>query len=52
MTDVLFFQRGLLTVTKLGHVKLWIRPLAVHPRHMKSRTSNRSSTVADLDLFG
>lgn len=52
MTDVLFFQRGLLTVTKLGHVKLWIRPLAVHPRHMKSRTTNRSSTVADLDLLG
>lgn len=52
MTDVLFMQRGLLTVTKLGHVKLWIRPLAVHPRHMKSRAANRGSTVADLDMIG
>ncbi|KAJ3529971.1 hypothetical protein NM688_g7778 [Phlebia brevispora] len=51
MTDIMFFQRGLLTVTKLGHVKLWIRPLAVHPRHMKSRTTNRGN-VADLDLLG
>ena len=52
MTDIIFYQRGLLTVTKSGHVKLWIRPLAVHPRHVKSRTANRSNAIVDLDMIG
>ena len=52
MTDVLFYQRGLLTVTKLGHVKLWIRPLAIHPRHAKGRSAARGGTMADIDMLG
>ena len=52
MTDVLFYQRGLLTVTKLGHVKLWIRPLAIHPRHAKGRTTTRGNNMTDVDMLG
>ena len=33
LTDITFLSRGLLTATKLGHIKFWIRPLAVQPRH-------------------
>lgn len=47
LTDVSFVPRGLLTATRTGHVKLWIRPLAAQPRHLKSRTANRTSMIAD-----
>lgn len=51
LTDISFYHRGVLTANKIGHVKLWIRPLAAHPRHLKSRT-NRSNISADIDVFG
>lgn len=51
LTDVIFYQRGLLTANRVGHVKLWVRPLAVHPRHLKSRTA-RSNSFADTDVLG
>ena len=50
LTDVVFFARGLLTANKSGLVKLWIRPLSMHPRHLKGRTHTRATT--DIDLFG
>jgi len=37
LTDISFLPRALLTSTKSGHVKLWIRPLALKPRHLKTR---------------
>lgn len=51
LTDIIFYHRGLLTANKVGHAKLWVRPLAVHPRHLKSRT-NRSNSIADVDVLG
>jgi len=47
LTDVAFLPKGILTATKLGHVKFWIRPLAGPSRHLKSRTANRTSGVPD-----
>lgn len=38
LTGVLFLSRSILTWTKAGHIKLWIRPLALKPRLKNSRT--------------
>ncbi|KAH7909930.1 WD40 repeat-like protein [Hygrophoropsis aurantiaca] len=35
LTAVSFLPRALITATKSGHIKLWIRPLAMKARHMK-----------------
>jgi len=43
LTAVSFLPRWLLTATKVGHVKLWIRPLPVTSR----KNGHASRTVAD-----
>jgi len=45
LTDISFLPRALLTSTKSGYVKLWIRPLALRPRHLKN---HRGPDVQDL----
>jgi len=47
LTDVAFVPRGLLTATRTGYVKWWIRPLASQPRHLKNRAANRTSSVSE-----
>jgi catabolite repression protein CreC len=48
LTAVAFLPRWLLTGSKVGHVKLWIRPLPTTPR--KNEHSSRVATDAqDLD---
>ncbi|KAK0497094.1 hypothetical protein EDD18DRAFT_1319942 [Armillaria luteobubalina] len=45
LADVAFLPRSLMTATKTGHVKLWIRPLALRPRHPR-----RTRTISiDMD---
>ncbi|KAJ8087969.1 hypothetical protein PM082_013520 [Marasmius tenuissimus] len=40
LTSVAFIPRYLVTSTKVGHLKVWIRPLALRPsRHMKEGTN-------------
>ncbi|KAG7448140.1 WD40 repeat-like protein [Guyanagaster necrorhizus] len=47
LADVAFLPRSLMTATKIGHVKLWIRPLALRPRHLKP---HRTRTISiDVD---
>ncbi|TCD70918.1 hypothetical protein EIP91_000824 [Steccherinum ochraceum] len=48
LTDVKFLPKGILTAGRLGHVKFWIRPLTGPSRHIKNRTTNRSSGVPDV----
>ncbi|KAF9526954.1 catabolite repression protein creC [Crepidotus variabilis] len=43
LTTLHFLPRNILTATKTGLIKLWIRPLALRTRHMKPRTA----TVVD-----
>ncbi|CAL1705562.1 unnamed protein product [Somion occarium] len=52
LTDIAFLPRGLLTATRTGHVKFWIRPLPTHPRHLKSRNVNRHSSTLDAQDWG
>ncbi|KAH8099529.1 WD40-repeat-containing domain protein [Cristinia sonorae] len=47
LTDVVFLPRGILTATRSGHVKFWIRPLTGPSRHLKHRAANRTSGVPD-----
>lgn len=51
LADLIFYHRGMFTANKIGLVKLWIRPLAGHPRHI-NRRANRSNFSADADLIG
>jgi hypothetical protein len=47
LTAIAFLPRWLLTSTKVGHVKMWIRPL---PTSRKNGQSSRAATDAqDLD---
>ncbi|GBE81904.1 Probable catabolite repression protein [Sparassis crispa] len=50
LTDTTFIGRGLLTATKLGHIKLWIRPLAVQPRHLRTQSTYRRNSQVDAVL--
>ncbi|KAI0780565.1 WD40 repeat-like protein [Trametes elegans] len=47
LTDIAFLSRGLLTANKLGHIKFWIRPLAVQPRHVRTQSAYRRASQAD-----
>ncbi|EJF66173.1 WD40 repeat-like protein [Dichomitus squalens LYAD-421 SS1] len=47
LTDLTFLPRGLLTATKLGHIKFWIRPLAVQPRHLRTQSTLRRGSQTD-----
>lgn len=46
LTAIAFLPRWILTGTKVGHVKLWIRPLPVTSRKNGSRTA---TDAQDLD---
>ncbi|KII89190.1 hypothetical protein PLICRDRAFT_40829 [Plicaturopsis crispa FD-325 SS-3] len=48
LTAVSFIPRALLTATKAGHIKVWIRPLAIRARHMKTRDRSYSVDIQDL----
>ena len=37
LTGITFLPRSILTSTKAGHLKLWIRPLALRPRSKNTR---------------
>ncbi|KAI0718287.1 WD40-repeat-containing domain protein, partial [Fomitopsis betulina] len=45
LTDITFMSRGILTASRLGHIKLWIRPLVVKPRHLRNQSYRRDSWV-------
>lgn len=45
LTDIMFTSRGILTASRLGHIKLWIRPLVVKPRHLRNQSYRRDSWV-------
>ncbi|KAH9952078.1 WD40 repeat-like protein [Amylocystis lapponica] len=47
MTHIAFVSKGLLTATKGAHIKLWIRPLAVQPRHLRSQSMYRRGSQVD-----
>ena len=47
LTAIAFLPRWLLNGTKVGHVKLWIRPLPVTSR--KNGHASRATDVQDLD---
>ncbi|KAI0705903.1 WD40-repeat-containing domain protein [Cytidiella melzeri] len=51
-TDIEFFSRGILTATKLGLVRMWIRPLSAHPRHLKGRSHHTGRIFVDPDFIG
>ncbi|KAH9852675.1 WD40 repeat-like protein [Lenzites betulinus] len=42
-----FLPRGLLTANKLGHIKFWIRPLVVQPRHLRTQSAFRRVSQTD-----
>ena len=48
LTAIAFLPRWLLTGTKIGHVKLWIRPLPVTSRK-NGHASRVATDVQDLD---
>ncbi|KAI0723878.1 WD40 repeat-like protein [Cerioporus squamosus] len=47
LTDIAFLPRGLLTATKAGHIKFWIRPLAVQHRHLRTQSALRRASQTD-----
>ena len=47
-----FVSRGILTSTRAGLVKFWVRPLPVHPRALKNRNVNRVSNTLDAQDWG
>ncbi|KAI0333609.1 WD40 repeat-like protein [Cubamyces sp. BRFM 1775] len=47
LTDIAFLPRGLLTANKQGHIKFWIRPLAVQPRHLRTQSAYRRASQTD-----
>jgi hypothetical protein len=50
LTAIAFLPRWLLTGTKVGHVKLWIRPLPAMPRKNGHGHASRTATEAqDVD---
>lgn len=50
-TDIEFFSRGIFTANRAGLVRLWIRPLSAHPRHMKGRSHHVGRVFVDTDLI-
>lgn len=46
LVDIAFLPRGVLTTTKTGQIKLWIRPLAMRPRQ---RSGGYRGPAADAD---
>jgi len=48
LTSIMFTSRGILTATRTGHIKLWIRPLVVKPRHLRSQSAYRRDSVVDI----
>ncbi|KAI5834892.1 WD40 repeat-like protein [Schizophyllum commune Tattone D] len=42
-----FIPRCILTSTRFGHIKLWIRPLALRPRH--TRTGHMRAVTTDVE---
>ena len=46
-TDLAFLPKGLLTATKLGQIKFWIRPLAVQARHLRTHNTLRHGSQTD-----
>ncbi|KAK7693959.1 hypothetical protein QCA50_003534 [Cerrena zonata] len=52
LTDIAFLSRGILTATKTGFVKFWVRPLPAHPRALKNRNLNRISNTLDAQDWG
>ncbi|KDQ61162.1 hypothetical protein JAAARDRAFT_55864 [Jaapia argillacea MUCL 33604] len=50
LTDTAFLPKGLLTASKGGTIKLWIRPLALRPRHtMKAGNGGtRAHSITDV----
>lgn len=52
LTDVTILPRGILTGTRTGFVKFWVRPLPVHPRALKNRNVNRVSNTLDAQDWG
>ena len=42
-----FIPRCILTSTRSGHIKLWIRPLALRPRH--TRTGHMRAVTTDVE---
>ncbi len=47
LTDVAFLPRGLLTASKGGQIKFWIRPLAVQPRHLRTHSTLRRGSQTE-----
>ncbi|ETW86103.1 hypothetical protein HETIRDRAFT_309667 [Heterobasidion irregulare TC 32-1] len=52
LTAVAFLPRALLTASKVGHVKLWIRPLAVRARRLKHGHAAHRVASMTLDSVG
>ncbi|KAH9930755.1 WD40-repeat-containing domain protein [Fomitopsis serialis] len=48
LTDIMFMSRGILTASRTGHIKLWIRPLVVKPRHLRSQSTYRRDSWVDV----
>ncbi|KAI9065394.1 WD40 repeat-like protein [Trametes sanguinea] len=47
LTDIAFLPKGLITANKLGHIKFWIRPLAVQRRHLRTQSAYRRASQTD-----
>ncbi|TFK42389.1 catabolite repression protein creC [Crucibulum laeve] len=48
LAAISFLPRCILTSTKTGHIKLWIRPLALRPRHIKGNRINTLTEIQDV----
>ncbi|TFY60433.1 hypothetical protein EVJ58_g5163 [Rhodofomes roseus] len=48
LTDIMFMSRGILTASRTGHIKLWIRPLVVKPRHLRHQSAYRRDSWVDV----
>lgn len=46
LTAITFLPRSLLTATKVGLVKFWVRPLAVRSRRMKNGHAQRGMSIS------
>jgi len=48
LTNIMFTSKGILTATRLGHIKLWIRPLIVKTRHLRNQSTYRRDSLIDV----
>lgn len=48
LANILFTSRGILTATRSGHIKLWIRPLVIKPRHLRNQSTYRRDSLIDV----